>query len=227
MHFGPRLSPSPTFQKMIYGVTVRQEPGIRADALALHIVSCHAASCPACQAHPRCLGGGAAGQRRRLPDRAGSFLAFTNLRETVYGYFRAVVSSRPPRCEKLRGHPRGRAGTLLRRYRPTRLATSYWRRPVASHAWSNPPASRSARWHQPAWPVEGSRRTACCTAEAKAPAINLFVFACGRRGNYRRTSASWSTARPDEGSRSMSVLQSRTHRHVNPSCSRPPSPWSE
>ena len=30
----------------------------------VHIVSCHAASCPACQAHPRCLGGGARRLRR-------------------------------------------------------------------------------------------------------------------------------------------------------------------
>ena len=59
---------------------------------ALHIVSCHAASCPACQAHPRCLGGGAAGQPRRLPDETGWkqggrrvwLWVFTNLRETVY-----------------------------------------------------------------------------------------------------------------------------------------------
>ena len=52
------------------GVVRQDPPGIRADAGfprgALHIVSCHAASCPACQAHPRCLGGGAAGQPRRL-----------------------------------------------------------------------------------------------------------------------------------------------------------------
>ena len=71
VHFGPRLLAFAAFQKMNLRGVVRQDPpGIRADAGfprgALHIVSCHAASCPACQAHPRCLGGGAAGQPRRL-----------------------------------------------------------------------------------------------------------------------------------------------------------------
>ena len=77
VHFGPRLLAFAAFQKMIcvgakslLGVVRQDPPEIRADAGfprgALHIVSCHAASCPACQAHPRCLGGGAAGQPRRL-----------------------------------------------------------------------------------------------------------------------------------------------------------------
>ena len=71
VHFGPRLL---AFARVpeddLRGVVRQDPPGIRADAGfprgALHIVSCHAASCPACQAHPRCLGGGAAGQPRRL-----------------------------------------------------------------------------------------------------------------------------------------------------------------
>ena len=71
VHFGPRLLAFAAFQKMICGVSYDKirlgfEQMLGFPVARSDIVSCHAASCPACQAHPRCLGGGAAGQPRRL-----------------------------------------------------------------------------------------------------------------------------------------------------------------
>ena len=74
------------------GVVRQDPPGIpsRCWVPVIHI-ACHAASCPACQAHPRCLGGGARASSSTPMRRAGSREVvgsgcgvFTNLRETVY-----------------------------------------------------------------------------------------------------------------------------------------------
>ena len=65
---GTRISCSTSSPNPFEALTTKSSESNRSSGCgALHIVSCHAASCPACQAHPRCLGGGAAGQPRRHP----------------------------------------------------------------------------------------------------------------------------------------------------------------
>ena len=170
MHFGPRLLAFAAFQKMICGVSYDKiRLGFEqcwVSPWRLHIVSCHAASCPACQAHPK----GAAGQPRRLRRETGWkqggrrvwLWVFTNLRETVYEIL-------PGRGFEQAASVLGKnyAGTLgVDGWAPYRfksdatdlcctVATS-WRRPTWSRPSSGRPRlARSARcWRdQPPWPA--------------------------------------------------------------------------
>ena len=216
MHFGPRLLAFAAFQKMIRGVVRQDPPGIRADAGfprgALHIVSCHAASCPACQAHPRCLGGGAAGQPRSTPRdglEAGGrrvwLWVFTNLRETVYEILPGRAS-RPPRC-----WGRNYAGTLgvdgwapYRCFKEAALQTSAALPRVTGdgharggalptlgqgHPPARPRLARSARcWRdQPAWPA---RCQGTPPGEDEPPAARPIHQSC--QPAIRKTSATLS-----------------------------------
>ena len=71
VHFGPRLLAFAAFQKMICGVSYDKirlgfEQMLGFPVARSTLCRAMQRSCPACQAHPRCLGGGAAGQPRRL-----------------------------------------------------------------------------------------------------------------------------------------------------------------
>ena len=147
MHFGPRLLAFAAFQKMICGVSYERPPGIRADAGfprgALHIVSCHAASCPACQAivYADETGWKQGGRRVWL-------WVFTNLRETVYEIlpgrgFEQAASVLGNRGRRLGPLPLLQGSDATDLLQPSAAPLPrYWRRPragrCASHAWSRP-----------------------------------------------------------------------------------------
>ena len=159
------------------------------------------ASCPACQAHPRCLGGGAAGQPAVVyADETGWkqggrrvwLWVFTNLRETVYeilpgrGFEQAASAcwgktTRALDHSDTRGRRLGPLPLLQgsRRYRPATticctVATSYWRRP------------RAGRYASHAWSRPSSGTPSPCAIGAMLARSARMACALPRDSSRRR-----------------------------------------